>query len=86
MTIMKQHPTPPISSLEELRQQKNEALTRLREQKLVMAAAARKLVAPLQPAATRGHSLLRLFNNGMALADGLLTGFKLMRRIRRLFR
>lgn len=77
--------TPPVT-LDSIRQQKAEALQDLRAQKKVMADTARDLFAPLAPAADRGSAIMRAFNTGMAVFDGVMLGMKLMRKIRNSFR
>lgn len=73
-------------TLESLRMQKLEALEELRAQKQIMADTAQTLFAPLAPAADKSTSVLRAFNTGMAIFDGVMTGVKLMRKIRNAFR
>lgn len=46
---------------------------------------ARELFAPLAPAADKGNAIMRAFNTGMAVFDGLMLGVKLMRKVRRMF-
>ena len=75
-----------ILTLEDLQQQKAEALEELRAQQQIMADTARNLFAPIAPAADKGTAIMRAFNTGMAVFDGVMLGVKLMRKVRRIFR
>lgn len=75
-----------ILTLEDLQQQKAEALEELRAQKQIMADTARSLFAPIAPAADKGTAIMRAFNTGMAVFDGVMLGVKLMRKVRKMFR
>lgn len=83
---MNDTPKTEILTLEELRQQKAEALEELRAQKQAMADTARNLFAPIAPAANKGTVIMRAFNTGMAVFDGVMLGIKLMRKARKIFR
>ena len=75
-----------ILTLEDLQQQKAEALEELRAQQQIMADTARNLFAPIAPAADKGTAIMRAFNTGMAVFDGVLLGVKLMRKVRKICR
>ena len=75
-----------ILTLEDLQRQKAEALEELRAQKQVMNDTARNLFAPIAPAANKGTAIMRAFNTGMAVFDGVVMGIKIMRKIRAYFR
>ena len=75
-----------ILTLEDLQQQKSEALEELRAQQQIMADTARNLFAPIAPAADKGTAIMRAFNTGMAVFDGVMLGVKLMRKVRKIFR
>ena len=75
-----------ILTLEDLQQQKAEALEELRAQQQIMADTARNLFAPIAPAADKGTAIMRAFNTGMAVFDGVMLGVKLMRKVRKIFR
>ena len=75
-----------ILTLEDLQQQKAEALEELRAQQQIMADTARNLFAPIAPAADKGTAIVRAFNTGMAVFDGVMLGVKLMRKVRKIFR
>ena len=72
-----------ILTLEDLQQQKAEALEELRAQQQIMADTARNLFAPIAPAADKGTAIMRAFNTGMAVFDGVMLGVKLMRKVRK---
>lgn len=74
-----------ILTLEDLQQQKAEALEELRAQQQIMADTARNLFAPIAPAADKGTAIMRAFNTGMAVFDGVMLGVKLMRKVRKIF-
>ena len=73
------------ATLEELMQQKAALLQEIQAQKVVLARISQELVAPLTPAAEKGNSLLRAFNRGMAVFDGVMLGLKVMRKFRNIF-
>ena len=75
-----------ILTLEDLQQQKAEALEELRAQQQIMADTARNLFAPIAPAADKGTAIMRAFNTGMAVFDGVMFGVNLMRKVRKIFR
>lgn len=75
-----------ILTLEDLQQQKAEALEELRAQQQIMADTARNLFAPIAPAADKGTAIMRAFNTGMAVFDGVMLGVKLMRKVKKIFR
>ena len=75
-----------ILTLEDLQQQKAEALEELRAQQQIMADTARNLFAPIAPAADKGTAIMRAFNTGRAVFDGVMLGVKLMRKVRKIFR
>ena len=75
-----------ILTLEDLQQQKAEALEELRAQQQIMADTARNLFAPIAPAEDKGTAIMRAFNTGMAVFDGVMLGVKLMRKVRKIFR
>lgn len=73
-------------TLESLQKQKAEAREELRAQKKIMTDTAKNLFTPLAPAADRGTAIMRAFNTGMAVFDGVMLGMKLMKKIRNSFR
>ena len=75
-----------ILTLEDLQRQRAEALEELRAQKQVMSDTARNLFAPIAPAADKGTAVMRAFNTGMAIFDGVMLGIMLMRKVRKIFR
>ena len=80
-------PTPQKITLEDIAQRKQEILQDIRNQKQAMADTTRRIFAPLAPAASGGSSsLMRSFNTGMAIFDGVMLGMKMIRKVRGLFR
>ena len=66
--------TPAKITLEEITQRKKKLLT------------TREIFAPLAPATNKADSLMRSFNTGMAIFDGVVMGIKIMKKIRAYFR
>lgn len=80
-----QQEAPQIYSLEELTLLKVAKLKELREHKKAMSLTAKNIFAPVAPAASKGDAIMRSFNTGMAIFDGIILGVKVMRNFRRLF-
>lgn len=81
-----QQPTPAKITLEDITQLKLEKLEEIHVQKKIMARTAGRIFAPLAPAASKGDAIMRSFNTGMAIFDGVMMGIKVMRKIRHYFR
>ena len=79
--------TPDTTSitLESIAQRKQEVRKKLHLQKQIMTDTARDLFAPLAPAADKGNAIMRAFNTGMAVFDGVMLGLRMMKRARRMF-
>lgn len=73
-------------TLESIAQRKQEVLTELKEQKEAMTETTRDIFAPLAPMASGANTLMRSFNTGMAIFDGVMMGLKIMRKIRNMFK
>lgn len=80
--------TPPAKkiTLEEITERKRILLDEIRAQKTVMAHTTREIFAPLTPAASKTNALMRSFDTGMAIFDGVMLGVKFMRKVRSYFR
>lgn len=80
--------TPPAKkiTLEEITERKRMLLDEIRAQKTVMTHTAREIFAPLTPAASKTNALMRSFDTGMAIFDGVMLGVKFMRKVRSYFR
>ena len=72
-------------TLEEIARQKAEVRRQLRLQRQRMQLTAQELLAPLKPAASRGGMAMRAIKTGASLMQGVLLGWRLMRRFRRMF-
>lgn len=73
-------------TLESIALRKKELRKKLHVQKEIMTDTARELFAPpLAPAADKGNAIMRAFNTGMAVFDGLMLGVKMMRKVRSMF-
>lgn len=51
-----------------------------------MTATTREIFSPLAPTANKADSLMRSFNTGMAIFDGVVLGIKIMKKMRTYFR
>lgn len=80
-----QQEAPQIYSLEQLSLLKAAKLKELRDHKKAMTLTAKNLFAPAAPVASKGDAIMRSFNTGMAIFDGIVLGVKVMRNVRRLF-
>ena len=74
--------TPAKITLEEITQRKKKLLN----EKRAMTATTREIFSPLAPAANKADSLMRSFNTGMAIFDGVVLGIKIMKKMRTYFR
>ena len=54
--------------------------------KKAMTATTREIFAPFAPATNKAYALMRSFNTGMAVFDGVVMGIKIMRKIRAYYR
>ena len=72
-------------TLEIIRQQKAEKLVEIRTSKQRISESARQLFRPVETAG--GASMLvNNFSSGIAIFNGVMTGFKIIKRIRSLFK
>jgi len=72
-------------SLEDIALQKAKLLEEIQAQKMVISEAARLAFNPYSGVSAPGSSLIKTFNTGMAVFDGVMLGLKIMRKVRRLF-
>lgn len=77
--------TPQKITLEDISRRKEELLEEIRLQKKAMTATARDIFAPLAPANNKADAIMRSFNTGMAIFDGVMMGIKIMRKVRSYF-
>lgn len=73
-------------TLEEIEERKKELLNDIHAQKKAMTATTREIFAPLAPATNKADAIMRSFNTGMAIFDGVVMGIKIMKKIRAYFR
>lgn len=78
-------PTTIPASLDSIALQKAEILKQIRLQKVIMTEITHEIFAPVAPAANKTSSMMRAFNTGMAVFDGVMLGIKVMKKFRRLF-
>ena len=72
-------------TLEDITQRKKKLQGEIQVQK-AMTATVREIFAPLAPANNKADAIMRSFNTGMAVFDGVMLGIKIMRKIRKYFR
>lgn len=73
-------------TLEDIVRQKDELQIQIKKQEEAMASTIRSIYAPFAPATTKAGSLMRTFNIGMAIFDGVVMGINIMRKVKRNFR
>lgn len=74
-------------TLEEISQRKQEVLQDIRIQHQVIAETTQAIFSPLLPSSNEEqNSLIKKFNTGMAIFDGVMIGMKVFKSIRKLFR
>lgn len=73
-------------TLEEITERKKKLQSEIQVQKKAMTATVREIFAPLAPANNKADAIMRSFNTGMAVFDGVMLGIKIMRKIRKYFR
>ena len=92
--------TPQKFTLEEIAERKKKLLNEIHAQKKAMTATTREIFAPLAPATNitreifaplapatnKADAIMRSFNTGMAVFDGVVMGIKIMRKVRAYFR
>ncbi|WP_448780944.1 hypothetical protein [Bacteroides congonensis] len=79
--------TPPKKfTLEEIAERKKKLLNEIHAQKRAMTATTREIFAPIAPATNKADAIMRSFNTGMAIFDGVVMGVKIMRKIRAYFK
>ena len=72
-------------TLEDIEFQKQQKLDEIQFQKEVISEITQTIFAPLEPATTKAESLMRTFNTGMAIFDGVMLGMKTIGRLKKLF-
>lgn len=77
---------PQVSTLDDIRLLRSQALLDVQQQKEVLATTTRKLMAPLTPTMNKGNAIKRAFNTGMAIFDGFMLGIRLIRKFRKIVR
>lgn len=74
--------TQPAPGLQEIAQRKAALKEQLRKQRAVVIQTAQETFAPT-PEEQSLHPLMQQFSRGLALYDGVMTGLRIMRRVRR---
>ena len=75
--------TTPVT-LESIAQKKAMLLQEIRLQKEIMTGLTQEIFAPLEPATNKANAMMRAFNTGMAVFDGIVLGVKVM-KFRKIF-
>lgn len=70
-------------TLEDISQRKQEALEDIRIQHQVIAERTEEIFAPFLPSDEGQSSLIKKFNTGMAIFDGVMIGMRLLKSIRK---
>lgn len=83
---MPQTPPTPVITLEMIRRQKAEKLAEIRASKQRISDTARSLFRPNESSNGSANALMNNFSSGMAIFNGVMTGFKIIKRIRSFFR
>ena len=73
-------------TLKEIAERKKELLNEIHARKKAMTAITHEIFAPVAPAANKADAIMRSFNTGMAVFDGVVMGIKIMRKVRAYFR
>ena len=73
-----------MMTLEKICQLKSEKLAEIRTSKQRITETARQIFRPNE-STTKANTLMNNFHSGMAIFNGVMTGFKIMKRIRNLF-
>ena len=73
-------------TLEEIARRKEAVRGQLAAQRAEIAATVREIVAPTPAAGTPTHPLVQGFRTGMMIFDGVMTGLKIMRKVRAFIR
>ena len=74
-----------LITLEEISRQKKDVYRQIKEQKQLIQLTATDLFAPVE-AANKVELFMNSVNSGIAVVDGVMTGMKVMRRVRSFFR
>ena len=74
--------TTPVT-LESIAQKKAMLLQEIRLQKEIMTGLTQEIFAPL--ATNKANAMMRAFNTGMAVFDGIVLGVKVMKKFRKIF-
>lgn len=73
-------------TLENISSKKAEIAQQLLQQKKQINKLSHQLFTPMPSATSKMDSLMRTFNSGLAAYDGVMTGLKIIRRIKSTFR
>lgn len=76
--------TAPVT-LESIARRKATLQQQIQQQKEIMAVLTQEIFAPLEPATNKANAMMRAFNTGMAVFDGITLGIKMMKKFKRLF-
>ncbi len=75
----------PVTTLEEISRKKKEVRRQIENQEALMRLTVSELFSPTK-AISKMEFVINSFNSGMAVIDGMMTGLKIVRRVRFLFK
>ena len=73
-------------TLEEIAERKKQLQHEIQVQKKTIITTTREIFAPVAPTANKADAIMRSFNTGMAVFDGVVMGIKIMRKVRAYFK
>jgi hypothetical protein len=73
-------------TLEEIALQKEKLRKRIGVQKQKMTTLTQGFIAPLKPTVKKSNAVMGAFNTSLAIFDGVFVAYKLLRKVKKLFR
>lgn len=73
-------------TLEDITRQKAALRKRISTQKEKMSTLSQGFIAPLKPTAKKSSAMMGVFNKSMIVFDGVLIGYKLLRKFKKMIR
>lgn len=80
-----EQPSKPLLTLDEIAQRKTAVKNEITKQKEIILKKTKAIFTPNPVAGNGVSSFMESFNKGVALYDGVMTGIKMMRRVRAFF-
>lgn len=83
---MSNSPKKPTYTIDDIIQRKEETVNKIRTQHQIMSSISQDIFAPFLPSSSQeGYSFIKRLNTGMIVFNGVMTGFKLFKNIRKVF-